>query len=199
MIRVSTASLALLLSVALAGCTPPAPTPSASTASATPSPTTTPTPTPTPTHTTDDPCLRDSLDITYTATDNSAGHAHGIITLTNISTATCNIEGYPTVWFDNPEAQQAMGAAATKEPFDGTVPSFDLVPGASAVSNLTITEAGFVDGCTMVDSIALLVVPPLPGEVSDPSQFWRHVPIDATPACSNDDATLLSVSAAIPQ
>jgi hypothetical protein len=151
-----------------------------------------------PPHTTDDPCLRDSLDITYTPTDNTAGHAHGVITLTNISGATCNIEGYPNVWFDNPEAQQAMGAKAVKEPFGSIVPSFDLVPGASAVSQLTITQAGLVDGCTIVQSIALLITPPLPGQVGDPSQFWRHVPIDATDACTEDAVGLLSVTTALP-
>jgi hypothetical protein len=206
-IRPERAGLVVALAAAtmlLSGCTPPAPIPSATvaapTASATPSPTPSATAagTSTPPHTTDDPCLRDSISTTYTPTDNTAGHAHGIITITNISSKTCNIQGYPTVFFDNPEAQQAMGAKSTKDTSGGPVADFDLVPGASATAPLTITQAGIVDGCTVVTANALLVAPPLPGAVTDYSGYWQFVGIDPTPACQEDSIGLLTVGSMIP-
>lgn len=132
--------------------------------------------------------------MSYAATGNSAGHAHGILTFTNTSSAACNLQGYPTVWFDNPEAQQPMGAPATIDPIGGLVPDFDLEPGASATATVTITQAGIVDGCTLVTANAFLVIPPLPGPPpTDWSSYVRHLPIDPTPACSNDTIALIAV------
>jgi hypothetical protein len=144
--------------------------------------------------------LRANITTTYTPTDNTAGQAHGIITITNISGVTCNLQGYPSVWFDNPEAQVNMGARAAYDGNNGQlVQSFDLVPGASATAPLTITQAGFVDGCNLVTSIALLVISPLPAQpISNLSQLWQHVDIGATPACSNDNIGLLTVGAMVP-
>jgi hypothetical protein len=201
LVVVAVAATALVLS----GCTvnPPAPavtvtvTPAA--ADPTPSASETQAPAanpakPTPPHTTDDPCLRDSVKITYTATDNSAGHAHGILTFTSIASTPCNLVSYPTVWFDNPEAQQPMGAHSTKEPHTGLVPDFDLQPGASATATVTITDAGLVDGCNAVTAIAFLVIPPLPGDPpSDWSKYVEHVEIPATQACTNSNIALITV------
>jgi hypothetical protein len=208
-IRPERAGLVVALAAAtmlLTGCTPPAPIPSATVAAPTVSATPTPSPTAsataagtsTPPHTTDDPCLRDSISTTYTPTDNTAGHAHGIITITNISSKTCNIQGYPTVFFDNPEAQQAMGAESKKDTSGGMVADFDLVPGASATAPLTITQAGIVEGCTVVTANALLIAPPLPGAVTDYSGYWQFVGIDPTPACQEDSIGLLTVGSMIP-
>ena len=198
---VAVAATALVLS----GCTvtPPAPavTVTVTPAAAAPTPSGSPTQAPAanpakpaPPHTTDDPCLRENVNITYAATDNSAGQAHGILTFTNISSTACNLVSYPTVWFDNPEAQQPMGAKATKEPHTGLVPDFDLAPGASATATVTITNAGLVEGCNVVTSIAFLVIPPLPGDPpSEWSKYVQHVEIPATQACTNSSIALITV------
>lgn len=188
--------------VTLVGCTPPAPEPDPEpTVSQTPAAESTPEPTSDPVaklpHTTDDPCLRDNLQITYTAVDNTAGHAHGVITFTNTSGTVCNLEGYPSVWFSFPEASSAMGAEVTIDPAS-PVTSFDLAPGATATAQLTIVNAGNVDGCDPVDATSMLIIPPLPGAVPEDLELWaRFVPIDPTPACRNDDLTLLTVGAMV--
>lgn len=194
--------LAAIVLVTLVGCTPPTPEPD-------PEPTVSETnaaePTAEPTsdpvaelpNTTDDPCLRESLQITYTAVDNTAGQAHGVLTFTNTSGTVCNLEGYPSVWFSFPEASSAMGA---KVNIDSASPvtSFDLAPGATATAKLTIVNAGNVDGCDPADATSMLVIPPLPGEIlEDRELWWRFVPIDPTPACRNDDLTLLTVGAMV--
>jgi len=131
-------------------------------------------------------CTLDQLSITFSPTDNSAGHAHGVLTFANTSQQTCSITGYSTVVFDNPEAQQAMGAPASHDPSEPTGPAVMTVEGFST-ADLTITDAGIVDGCTIVTSIALLVA--LPGETD-----YQHVVIPPTQACQNDSIGLLTVS-----
>jgi len=169
--------------VLLSGCQPSAP-PSGSPSS---TPTSSATPSPTPTSGAGAPaCTRDQVLVSYSPTDNSAGHAHGVLTFANTSQQTCSITGYSTVVFDNPEAQQAMGAPASHDPSEPTGPAVMTVEGFST-ADLTITDAGIVDGCTIVTSIALLVA--LPGETD-----YQHVVIPPTQACQNDSIGLLTVS-----
>lgn len=169
--------------VLLSGCQPSAP-PSGSPSS---TPTSSATPSPTPTSGAGAPaCTRDQVLVSYSPTDNSAGHAHGVLTFANTSQQTCSITGYSTVVFDNPEAQQAMGAPASHDPSELTGPAVMTVEGFST-ADLTITDAGIVDGCTIVTSIALLVA--LPGETD-----YQHVVIPPTQACQNDSIGLLTVS-----
>jgi hypothetical protein len=128
----------------------------------------------------------DQLNIVYSPTDNTAGHAHGVLTFANTSQQDCSLTGYATVVFDNPEAQQPMGQPATHDPSEPTGPAVASVDGFST-ADLTITDAGIVDGCTIVTAIALLVTPP------GLSQY-QHVVIPPTQACQNDSIGLLSVS-----
>jgi len=175
--------LAVAAVLLLSGCQPSAP-PSGSPSS---TPTSSATPSPTPTSGAGAPaCTRDQVLVSYSPTDNSAGHAHGVLTFANTSQQTCSITGYSTVVFDNPEAQQAMGAPASHDPSEPTGPAVMTVEGFST-ADLTITDAGIVDGCTIVTSIALLVA--LPGETD-----YQHVVIPPTQACQNDSIGLLTVS-----
>jgi hypothetical protein len=199
---ITSALLAVAVLVTLVGCTPPTPEPEAeppATETAAADPTAEPSSEPAPDlpQTTDDPCLREILQMTYTAVDNTAGHAHGVLTFTNTSDTVCNLEGYPSVWFSFPEASDAMGAKVTIDPAS-PVTSFDLAPGATATAQLTIVNAGNVEGCDPADADSLLEIPPLPGEIlEDRELWWRYVPIDPTPACRNDDLTLLTVGAMV--
>lgn len=173
----------VVAAVLLSGCQPSAP-PSGSPSS---TPTSSATPSPTPSAVAGAPaCTRDQVHIVYSPTDNSAGHAHGVLTFANTSQQTCSVTGYSTVVFDNPEAQQAMGAPASHDPSEPTGPAVMTVEGFST-ADLTITDAGIVDGCTIVTASALLVT--LPGE----SQY-QEVAIPPTHACQNDSIGLLTVS-----
>lgn len=131
-------------------------------------------------------CTLDQLNIVYSPTDNTAGHAHGVLTFGNTSQQDCALTGYATVVFDNPEALQPMGLPASQNPSEPTGPAVASVDGFST-ADLTITDAGIVDGCTIVTATALLVTPP------GLSQY-REVPIPPTQACQNDDIGLLTVS-----
>jgi hypothetical protein len=174
--------------VLLSGCHPgggPTGSPSAS-GSASPSASATPSPTPSSDAGSVPTCTLDQLDIVYSPTDNTAGHAHGVLTFGNTSQQDCSLTGYATVVFDNPEAQQPMGLPASHDPSEPTGPAVASVSGFST-ADLTITDAGIVDGCTIVTATALLVTPP--GLTQ-----YRHVPIPPTQACQNDDIGLLTVS-----
>ncbi len=184
----------------LSGCTVTTPAPSvtvtATPAAATPSPTapSASAPAKPAPPAANPPCTRDDVKTTYAATDGSAGHAHGILTFTSIVAAPCELTGYPTVWFDNPEGQSPMGAPAGKDTSSGTVPDFTLQPGASATAAVTITDAGLVAGCTPVTAIAFLVIPPIPGgPPADTEMLVQHVVIPATPACANSAIGLITV------
>jgi hypothetical protein len=131
-------------------------------------------------------CTLDQLNIVYSPTDNTAGHFHGVLTFANTSQQDCSLTGYATVVFDNPEAQQPMGLPASQNPSEPTGPAVASVDGFST-ADLTITDAGIVDGCTMVTATALLVTPP------GLSQY-RVVSIPPTQACQNDSIGLLTVS-----
>ncbi len=186
-VPVATAAFAVVL--LLSGCHPvtdPSGSPAASpTSSRTASPTLSPTPTPTQTPDAAG-CAVSQLQIVYGATDSSAGHAHGYLTFGNISQQDCILTGYSTVYFQNPATLQPMGLAATHDPSESTGPADASVDGFST-ADVTITNAGFVDGCTPVTATALLVTPPGLSHVV-------VVPMDPTPACSNADIGLLSVS-----
>ena len=174
-------AVALLLS----GCdpvTPPSASPSSTAGSSTSA-----TPSSTPTAAGGVPaCALDQLKIVFSPTDNSAGHAHGVLTFANTSQQDCSLTGYATVVFDNPEAQQPMGKPASHNPSEPTGPAVSGVGGFST-ADLTITDAAIVEGCTVVTATALLVTPP---GLSD----YQYVAIDPTPACQNDDIGLLDVS-----
>ncbi len=189
----------VIASLALAGCSqlsppkpdapslPPAPTPlSSSTVSAAPTlgpPVVAPA-----------ACTRDNLVTTYVETDNSAGHFHGVINFSNRLSTPCSMDGYPSVWFNSPEAESVIGAQASFDPVKP--PSLVILqPGGILQAALTITNAGTID-CNHTNAIALLVAPPLdhPVDLVDNSDT-QHVTIHSTPACVEHKAALLSVGA----
>src|SRR3954452_20556858 len=93
--RIGGAVAVVGLVVLLSGCHGPggpsgSPTASPPTSSASASPSATSS-TPTTPPSAGAACTRDSLKITYQATDNSAGHFHGQLNFTNISAAACTM------------------------------------------------------------------------------------------------------------
>jgi hypothetical protein len=137
-------------------------------------------------------CTRDALGNSYVDADSSAGHLHGVLTVTNTSAAACSLTGYLTIYLGSPEAAVALGAGSTPDAADpGT--AVDLAPGQSASVRVTIAEAGFVDGCdAAVETSSMIYV--LPGEVFQPQVNGQHVTLP-TPVlgCANDQLTLLTV------
>jgi hypothetical protein len=171
--------------VLLSGChgSPAASGPSSST----PAPGTSATPSPVPTTTASAAsCTPAQLNIVYSPTDNTAGHAHGVLTFANTSQQPCALTGYAAVTFADPSTQQPMGPQATQNATEPTGPAVASVDGFST-ADLTITDAGIVEGCTVVTATALLVTPP---GLTQPFV----VPIDPTPACQNSSIGLLAVS-----
>lgn len=101
------------------------------------------------------------------------------------------MNGYPQVWFDSPEAQSKLGSAAGQDP--GVAPALVILqPDGLLHAAVTITEASFVDGCNVTQSIAMLVSPPLDHEASLDTDL-QHVVIPSTDACSGHDIGLITV------
>jgi hypothetical protein len=126
------------------------------------------------------------LTVDYAATDNSAGHAHGILTFTNDADAACTIEGYPAVHIENAINGDPMGAASSDDPVIS--PSLILLgPGDHATAAVTITRADIVEGCDLQTSVALLVA----AAAAD----VKRVDVPEFSGCKNDSIGLLSVGA----
>jgi len=186
--RVMPALSALAVLVVLTACGPGSggPTPTGS-GSATPTGSASPTPT------TTAPsgavaCTRNDLSTTYTSTDGTAGHLHGILTFENNTSTPCTMTGYPIVYFGQPEAAGSMGAPASNDTADAGSGVL-LAPGATAVANLTITQAGIVDGCDVTATDYFAVAPP--GAPFDIEVTAQHVDAAGLEGCSNDVSLLV--------
>lgn len=134
-------------------------------------------------------CARDQLTSEFAFTDGTAGQLHGVLSVTNSGGAACGLSGYPTLYVGEPEAEGAMGAAATTDAADpGT--SFDLAPGARAVANVTVTQAGNIDGCTIVDTHYVVYAPP---GIPFTFETGQHVETGPFPGCRDDDLSIVKV------
>ncbi|MEO8095492.1 MAG: DUF4232 domain-containing protein, partial [Pseudolysinimonas sp.] len=191
-----TGAVALFVILTLAGCAPAAGGGDTAPPADTPSPGVTETAPPdggdsgdgsTPT------CTRDDLDISYGEADSSAGHRHGVLSFTNTAPSPCTLEGYPIVFMGNSEVAAPAGQQATEDAVVDPV-LITLDPGNVATSAVTITQAGIIDGCTVVSSDHLIVAPPL-----DHTFVWeddaQSVAIGATDSCGEDSIGLISVAA----
>lgn len=138
-------------------------------------------------------CTGANFVATYVATDNSAGHFHGVLNFSNRLATPCSMNGYPSVWFDNPQVQGVMGAQAALDPVE-TAEFVILQPGGILQAALNITDAGLID-CDHTNAIALLVAAPIDHATDVDVSELQHVTIDSTPACLGHDAALLSVGA----
>lgn len=103
------------------------------------------------------------------------------------------MNGYPIVYFDHYEVAMPMGGVSSNDTSVAPT-SVEVAPGGTAQAAITITQAGFVDGCDVVTTQALLVAPPIthPFEWSTDAQ---HVNTGDVSACSNDDISLITVGA----
>lgn len=183
---------AVAVALMLAGCIPsggPSGSPSASpssTAAASPSPT------PTASSAAGAACTRDSLKITYQATDNSAGHFHGMLTFTNTAPSACTMNGYPIVYIGQPDAEQPMGGASTNDT-TSTPALVALSPGGTAHAAITITDAGVVCD-NPIDTTYVIAAPPLdhPFDATVDGEHVDNVPISG---CNDAAVSLVQVGA----
>lgn len=166
----------------------PVPPPGSTSSSTSAKPTVTATPT---TSTAAEPaCTRDDLKITYQGTDNTAGHFHGVLIFTNDrGAAPCSMNGYPTVYLGQEEAEGTQGAASTND--TSTSPGLVTIPqGASAHAAITITDAGVV--CDPVDTSYLIAAPPVnhPFDVATDGEHVYNVNVQA---CNDATISLIEV------
>jgi len=136
-------------------------------------------------------CTRDSVKITYQATDSSAGHFHGQLNFMNTSAATCTMNGYPIVYIGQPGAESPMGAASTND--TNSAPSLvTLAPGATAHAATTITDAGML--CDPVNTTYLIAAPPL-GHPFDSNSDSEQVDNVIGSGCNDATVSLVQVGA----
>ena len=188
--RVAPVAAAALLALALTGCG------GGGTPSATDDPVVTPVPTETGSNPVPSgdaaPCTREEVTQEYVATDNTAGQAHGILKTTNTSPEACTLDGYAVVYMGSGEVAGPIGQPAQFVGDASALTPIVLEPGNVAIADLTITQAGNLDGCNLATTTHLVASPPV-----DHDYDWevdgQHVDIDETNICYNDDIGLLSV------
>ena len=200
--------VAVFVAVALAGCASGSPTPSpvepasgvstsSDTPSATPSvpPVAAPNPPPPPPAPTKIICSKNTLSITYSETDATAGQTHGVLSYFNFSGKPCTMDGFPAAWFVNPLVVQPMGNQSNWDLKPGK--PFELASGAYGKSAVTIVDASLVEGCSVVASHALLVIPPMP-EFGAWQDWALIVNIPDTYACIESSIRLLTIGSVFP-
>lgn len=123
--------------------------------------------------------------------DDNGGGAAGLISmklvLTNKSTTTCILNGYPGVSLVKTGSTQPIGAPAQR---DASAPSkgpISLAPGKSASAVLNYTQAENYPACQRVQAEDIMVYPP--------SAYDRLVLAHPLTACSNVGTLLMTVGA----
>jgi hypothetical protein len=104
-------------------------------------------------------CLASGLRASLGVSQGAAGTIYQVIVLTNTSSATCTLYGYPGVSFVTGIGGSQVGKPATKNP---VVPRslVTLAPGAKADVLLAVHDAGAFPGCQIVTVHWLRIYPP---------------------------------------
>ncbi|WP_287931049.1 DUF4232 domain-containing protein [Arthrobacter sp.] len=117
----------------------------------------------------------------------AAGHIYMKLILTNKSSSTCILNGYPGVSLVKAGTTTPIGAPADR---DASAPSkgpITLAPGKGATAVLAYTQAGNYQGCKRVQADDIMVYPP--------SAYDELVIPHPLTACSNTDINLLKIGA----
>jgi hypothetical protein len=100
--------------------------------------------------------------------------------------------GFPIVYMGNSEVAGPAGRPASPDGAAGS--GFVIAPGEAATSAVTITQAGIIEGCAVVQTTHLVVAPP-----QDDPFVWeddgRNVPVASTDSCNEPDIGLITVGA----
>jgi len=112
--------------------------------------------------------------------------------LTNASSRTCTLGGYPGVSFVGDDNGTQLGAPAERED-GGSAQTITLEPGDAAHSELRIVNAGTFDEatCSPEQADGLRVYPPDQTEA-------LFVPSSDYTACANPETSIISVKALTP-
>jgi len=130
-------------------------------------------------------CLASGLQAQVTGSQGAAGTIYEVIELTNTSSATCSLYGYPGVSFVTGAGGAQVGLPATKDPVVAKT-LVTLAPGAHAAFLLGVHEAGAYPTCKMVTVDWLRIYPP--GDFGSINLQVKNQ------ACSNANLSTLSVS-----
>jgi Protein of unknown function (DUF4232) len=130
-------------------------------------------------------CLASGLQPQLGVSQGTAGTIYQVVVLTNTSSATCTLYGYPGVSFVTGIGGSQVGKPATKNP---VVPKavVTLAPGAKADILLAIHDAGAIQNCHITTVDWLRIYPP--GDYG--SVYVQY----NTQACTNTSQSIMSVS-----
>ncbi len=130
-------------------------------------------------------CLASGIKGQLGVSQGTAGTIYQVIVLTNTSTATCTLYGYPGVSFVTGAGGSQVGKPASKNP---VVPKalVTLAPGAKADVLLAVHDAGAIAGCTIVTVNWLRIYPP-----GDYGSIYVQY---NTQACANPSKSIMSVT-----
>jgi len=130
-------------------------------------------------------CLASGLSAQLGVSQGTAGTIYQVIVLTNTSSATCTLYGYPGVSFVTGIGGTQVGAPASKNPVVARA-LVTLAPGADADVLLAVHDAGAIAGCTITPVNWLRIYPP-----GDYGSIYVQY---NTQACANNSTSIMSVS-----
>jgi hypothetical protein len=130
-------------------------------------------------------CLAAGLSAQLGVSQGTAGTIYQVIVLTNTSSATCTLYGYPGVSFVTGVGGTQVGKPASKNPVVPTA-LVTLAPGGQADTLLAVHDAGAIAGCTITTVNWLRIYPP-----GDYGSIYVQY---NTQACANPAISIMSVS-----
>jgi hypothetical protein len=131
-------------------------------------------------------CLASGLQAQLGASQGAAGTIYQVIVLTNTSSSSCTLYGYPGVSFVNGQGGSQVGAPATKNPAVKAA-QLTLAPGGKANALLAVHDAGAYPDCRPTSVDWLRIYPP--GDFG--SLYVQY----KAQACANKAKSILTVTA----
>jgi hypothetical protein len=104
-------------------------------------------------------CLASGLQAQLGASQGTAGTIYQVIVLTNTSSSSCTLYGYPGVSFVNGQGGSQVGAPATRNPAVKAA-QLTLAPGGKANALLAVHDAGAYPDCRPTSVNWLRIYPP---------------------------------------
>jgi hypothetical protein len=136
-----------------------------------------------------DGCLASDLQAQLGASQGTAGTTYQVIELTNTSTSSCTLYGYPGVSFVNGQGGSQVGAPATRNPAVKAA-QLTLTPGGKANALLAVHDAGAYPDCRLTTADWLRIYPP--GDYG--SLYVQY----KAQTCANTAKSILTVTAVSP-
>jgi Protein of unknown function (DUF4232) len=134
-------------------------------------------------------CLASGLQAQLGASQGTAGTIYQVLVLTNTSTSSCTLYGYPGVSFVNGQGGSQVGAPATRNPAVKAAP-LTLAPGGKANALLAVHDAGAYPDCRLTNVDWLRIYPP--GDFG--SLYVQY----KAQTCANTAKSILTVTAVGP-